>query len=229
MRFVIPFAGILACACLACGAALAPQSNSAKLGEAAAFAAAAGALQMAQAAMEQHARNTAPITHAGGAVVTPNCDNEGQYPCMSVSASESQPMKPDPEPEMDADQARDYVLGYINGVRKLNAVGPVVRDDAVDSFAQDGSEQLSLDHKPNRHLAEHAGDLHALAAEIQGSPDGVRPGSLQDQIAEILLGMMREGPGGMHHDTLLRPDWRKLGVGIVTRGGRMYFTVDFTN
>jgi len=226
MRFVLPFAGLAAFALLGCGAGLAT-SNSAKLGEAAAFAAAAGAMQMAQAAMEQHARNTAPITHAGGVGVTPSCDNEGQYPCVSVSASG--PMQPEPEPDMDDEEARDYVLGYVNGVRKLNAVGPVVRDSDVDAFAQDGSEQLSLDHKPNRHMTEHAQELHVVAAEVQGSPDGARPGSLQDQIAEILLGMMREGPGGMHHDTLLRPDWRKLGVGIVTRGGRMYFTVDFTD
>ena len=101
MRFVLPFVGVLACACLACGAALAPQSNSAKLGEAAAFAAAAGALQMAQAAMEQHARNNAPITHAGGVGVTPQCNNEGQYGCVSVSSS---PMTPDaPEPELNDD------------------------------------------------------------------------------------------------------------------------------
>jgi uncharacterized protein YkwD len=225
MRFLLSSAVILAFACTGCGAGLA-QSNSAKLGEAAAFAAAAGAVQMAQAAMEQHARNTAPITHAGGVSVTPNCDNEAQYPCVSASASG--PMQPEPEPNMDDEEARDYVLGYVNGVRKLNAVGPVVREDAVDAFAQDGSEQLSLDHKPNRHMTEHAQELHAPGAEVQGSPDGSRAGPLQDQIAEILLGMMREGPGGMHHDTLLRPDWRKLGVGIATRGGRMYFTVDFS-
>jgi uncharacterized protein YkwD len=39
---------------------------------------------------------------------------------------------------------------------------------------------------------------------------------------------MGEGPGGMHHDALLRPDWRKVGVGIVRSDGRMYFTVDFS-
>jgi hypothetical protein len=41
--------------------------------------------------------------------------------------------------------------------------------------------------------------------------------------------MMGEGAGGMHHDVLLRPEWHKLGVGIASRGGRRYFTIDFSS
>jgi hypothetical protein len=129
---------------------------------------------------------------------------------------------------MDVDEAHEYVLGYVNGVRKLNGVGPVVRDDSLDAFAQAGSEELAQDHRQNQHMTDHAVELHASSGEVQGSPDGSRSGPLQDQIAEILLRMMGEGPGGMHHDVMLRPEWRKLGVGIVSRGGRMFFTVDFS-
>jgi hypothetical protein len=77
-------------------------------------------------------------------------------------------------------------------------------------------------------MASHAQELHAASAEAQGSPDGASAGLLQDQIAGSLLRWMGEGPGGMHHDTMLRADWHKLGVGIVRSGGRMYFTVDFS-
>jgi uncharacterized protein YkwD len=227
MRFVLSLAGVVACASLACGAGL-QQSNGAKLGEALAFAAVAGAAQVAQSAIEQHARNNAPITHAGGGVaMSPDCDNEGQYGCVSVSAEPNAGGASDAV--MDVDEARDYVLGYVNGVRKLNAVGPVVRDDALDAFAQAGSEQLAHDHKPNAHMTEHAQELHAASGENQGSADGSRPGALQDQIAETLLAHMAEGRGGMHHDMLLRPEWRKLGVGIVTRGGRTFLTIDFSS
>jgi uncharacterized protein YkwD len=31
----------------------------------------------------------------------------------------------------------------------------------------------------------------------------------------------------MHHDALLRPEWKRLGVGIANRDGRTYFTIDF--
>ena len=40
--------------------------------------------------------------------------------------------------------------------------------------------------------------------------------------------MTNEGPGGMHHDVLLRREWRKVGVGLFQRAGRTYVTVDFT-
>jgi uncharacterized protein YkwD len=228
MRFAFSSVAALTWVCLACGAAI-PTSNSAKMGEALAFAAIAGAAQVAQSAIERNARNNAPVTHAGGGVrAAPDCDNEGQYGCVSVSAEPNGPGSA-PEAEMDVDEARDYVLGYVNGVRKLNAVAPVARDETLDAFAQAGSEQLSQDHKPNAHMTEHARELRVASAENQGSPEGSRPGPLQDQIAAILLGMMAEGAGGMHHDAMLRPDWRKLGVGIVQRGGRMYFTVDLSS
>jgi uncharacterized protein YkwD len=224
MRF--PCAVVLvAAAAFGCGASLNP-SNGQKMGEALAFAAIAGAAQVAQSVAEQHARSSAPITHAGGVGVTPQCDNEGQYGCVSVSSSPTAP--PAPEAELNDDDARDYVLGYVNGVRKLNGLGPLVRDEPLDAFAQAGSEELAQDHKQNQHMLAHAPELHAVSAEAQGSPDGAAAGALQDQIAGSLLRWMGEGAGGMHHDMLLRPEWRKIGVGIAKSGGRMYFTVDFS-
>ncbi len=217
----------VACACVGCGAAAYPTSNGAKLGEALAFAAAAGAVQVAQAAAEQHARNNAPVGPPSmGVNVSPNCDNDGQYGCLSVSASPS--AADAPEADMNDDEARDYVLGYLNGVRKLNGDGPLVRDGALDAFAQAGSDELAKDHRANQHMADHGRELAGGNAEVQGSPDGSQSGPLQDQIAEVLLRFTREGPGGAHHDTLLRPEWRKLGVGIARLDGRTYFTVDFS-
>jgi hypothetical protein len=225
MRVAFACAVLLAWPCLACGAGLA-QSNGSKLGEALAFAAAAGAAQVVESVAEQQARNNASVNRAStGVNVAPACNNQGQYGCVSVAVA---PAAGDaPEPEMDDDEARDYVLGYVNGVRKLNGVGPVVREESVDAFAQAGSVELARDHRPFQHMVEHARELHGVSAEVQGSPDGSRAGSLQDQIAEMLLRFMREGPGGMHHDVLLRPEWLTLGVGIVHSDGRMYFTVDF--
>ena len=181
MRYVLARAVAIASVCIGCGpgAYYYPTSNSAKVGEALAFAAAAGALQVAQAAAEQNARNNAPVTHASMPVaVTPGCDNEGQYGCLSVTPS---PSSGDvPEAEMSDDDAREYVLGYLNGVRKLNDDGPLVRDPALDAFAQAGSDELARDHRSNRHMAEHARELAAASAEIQGSPDGSPPGPLQE-------------------------------------------------
>ncbi len=219
MRFALSCVVVLASASLSCGAGL-NQTNGVKLGEALAFAAAAGAAQVAEAAAEQRARNNAPVTRSStGASLSPGCNNSGQYACLTVTpSSPGEASAGDtPDPEMDYEEARDYVLGYVNGVRKLNGVGPVVRDDSLDTFAQAGSDELAQDHRANQHMFEHAPELRPGSAEVQGPPDGSRPGPLQEQIGELLLAFMGEGPGGMHHDTLLRPEWRKLGVGIATR------------
>lgn len=215
------------CACAACVAPGAGQSNSAKMGEALAFAAAAGVAQVAESVAEQNARNNAPVRHASGLGLSTSCDNDGQYGCVSARPSGSQPPPP---AEMTGADARDYVLGYVNGVRKLNGSPPVERAVALDDFAQTGSEELAQDHRPGKHWSDHAQELGTRSAEVQGAPAGEAPGALQDQLAGVLLRMTGEGAGGMHHDLLLRPEWRKLGVGIVQGDDRRtYFTVDLTD
>jgi uncharacterized protein YkwD len=196
------------------------QSNGAKLGAAAGFAAAAAALQMAEAVMEGNARSKAPLPQ--------RCDN-GNYGCYSTGVQRP-PVQADVTPSfVSVAEARDYTLRYINGVRRLNGVGPIQLDDALNAFAQAGSEELAQDHRPLQHFIEHQGELGVAAgAENQGASDGAPPGPIEDQIGEILGAMMREGRGGAHHDTMLAPDWNKLGVGIVGPGERMYLTMDFT-
>jgi uncharacterized protein YkwD len=203
------------------------QSNSAKLGQALAFAAVAGAAQVALTAAEQHARNSAPVRRStAGTIVSSECENEGQYACLTVATAPSAPSAP--EPEMTEQEAHEYVLAYVNGVRKLNGAGPVASDAWLDAFAHSGSDELAQDHLPSQHMIDHAREIRAGGAELQGAPEGARPGPLQDRIADYLLRWMAEGPGELHHDTLLLPDWHKLGIGIVVSGGRLYLTVDFS-
>jgi uncharacterized protein YkwD len=216
-------AGVLALTAFAC--APPPQSNGAKLGEALAFAAAAGVAQVAESVAEQNARNSAPVTHATYNVST-QCNDQGSYACVTVAPGAGDP--PPPPPEMTDADARDYVLGYVNGIRKLNGAPRVERDEDLDTFAEAGSEELSSDHRLGAHWGQHAPELKVRSAEVQGSPDGTAPGPLQDQLASVLLAMTNEGPGGMHHDVLLRREWRKLGVGIVQRAGRTFLTVDLS-
>jgi uncharacterized protein YkwD len=220
---------LVAFASAGCGAAVNP-SGPAKLGEALAFAAAAAAVQVAQSVAEQNARNSAPITHASGVNVSTQCDNDGQYGCVNIAPAPSNDERASGDaPDMSDDDAREYVLGYVNGVRRLNGAAPVVRDPSLDAFAQAASVELSIDHIPDQHLLAHAQELQGPSAEVQGVPDGSSPGPLQEQIASVLLRAMNEGPGGAHHDTILRPDWRRIGVGIERRDGRMYFTLDFAS
>jgi uncharacterized protein YkwD len=220
-------AAVVASASSGCGAGVAP-SNGAKVGEAVAFAAVAGAAQVAQSIAEERARSSAPIARSGGYGLSP-CDNQGQYACLSVAAAPAPPPERAPEPEMTADEARDYVRDYVNGVRKLNGAPPVVRDESLDAFAEAGSEELARDHQVGRHLADRGREIGSPVGEVQSAAEGAPSGMLQDQIGATLLEMTGEGSGGPHHDVILRPGWRKLGVGIVNRAGRAYLTVDFSN
>ncbi len=210
----------------ACAPVPANAPNGTKLAEAAGFAAAAGVAEVVQAIAEERARNDAPVTHAGGGV-SASCDtSNGQYACLSVSDG-TQAERP-PEVEMTDEQARDFVRDYVNGVRKLNGVPPVVRDPTLDGFAQDGSEELAVDHQPGLHLAAHASELGAHAVEVQGTPDGASGTMVQDVLGALLVASMDEAPGGARRQKILGAGWRKLGVGIARLRGRTYVTVDLS-
>jgi len=202
--------------------------NDVKLGQALAFATVAAVAQVAQAEAEARARKAAAGPPSGGVQVTAQCDNEDQYACISISAGAARP--PDlPDHEMTAEEAHEYVLGYVNGIRKLSHLPPMVRDPKLDAFALAASFELAQDHRQNQHIIEHAKDLGGRSTELQASPDGITPGPLQDQIGSTLVHWIAEGTGGMHHDAIVNPEWHKLGAGLVSVEGRTYFTIDFAS
>jgi hypothetical protein len=126
------------------------------------------------------------------------------------------------------DDVRVYTLKFINGIRAMNGLRRLVRDPELDEFAQQGSVELSRDHRPHHHFeSEGWRSIAGEAGEVQGSPFGWPPAPADTQVAEIVRGMMDEGPGGGHHDTILGPGWRRMGVGVLNPGGQLYFTVDF--
>ena len=204
-------------------------SNATKMQEAAVMAGSAAVAQVVVSAMEAHARNNAPVGHSStGLRATPDCDNEGQYPCVSVSGV---PSPADPpraaDPEMNSEEARSYVLDYINAVRRIHGAGALVRDPSVDAAAQAESDQAAQDHRTDQPATDQPGPADATHAKLQTSPEAPPQRLLQDRLASILLQWMDERPEGPHRATLMRADWRKIGVGIVTRDGRTHFTVDF--
>jgi uncharacterized protein YkwD len=232
--FMYAVVGIPGLILLGCGAAVQvpyAASNSTKMAEAAGFAGAAAAAQVVESAMEASARNNAPVGHSGaGLRATTPCDDVAQYPCVSVSrgADPEERAESPAEREMTVEEARSYAIAYVNGVRELNGVSPVAPDPSIEAFAQAGSEELSLDHHASKHMIDHGGELGLHHDEVQASSDGSTGGPLQDRIGEILLQWMGEKPDGMHRSTIVRPDWRRTGVGIAVRDGRIYFTMDFS-
>ena len=126
------------------------------------------------------------------------------------------------------DDARAYNLKRINDYRAKAGVPALALDDALDTFAQAASTELSTDHQPHQYFKDHAGSCDCgIMAENQGDWNGWTPGPVHGQIDDILALMMSEGPGGGHHDNIVSSRATRLGVGIVNPGGKMYFTNDF--
>jgi hypothetical protein len=128
--------------------------------------------------------------------------------------------------DMTLEQARGYATAYINHARADEGVEPLTLDYALSTFAQMGSRQLARDHRPHQHIVDDP--MACLScAENQGSPDGIAPAPVRDQLDAVLGVMMSEGPGGPNHDVILGSRWHRLGIGVVNPNGPMYFTIDF--
>ncbi len=102
----------------------------------------------------------------------------------------------------------------------------------------DGSKRLSSDHKPHAHFAANAQGSPVFGpriAENQGDPQGVPAldpdpsTSGKKAIALLLKLMIDEGPGGGHHDNMLNPKYRRVGVGLHYASGKLYLTNDFSD
>jgi hypothetical protein len=202
--------GVLFLACAGCTKS--PATN-----EAIFWGSQAGTAQLAKSAEENERRRQPPRPQPCGDYDHPSTCYQG--PIQDTGGRVV--------PGMTLTEARSYTLRYINGLRSLNGREPLTLDDRLTEFAQQGSEQLSRDHRPHGHIIDEQGKCPGCS-ENQGDSYGWRPAPLQKQIDEILAGMMAEGTGGGHHDNILRPEWRKLGVGIVYPEGRLFFTTDFT-
>ena len=154
---------------------------------------------------------------------------------------EAPPPPPRPEDPYPGDPLVKYNVEQINKYRSTKGLGPVLYDTKISSFATRGSQQLSRDHTPHAHFAANATGptpppgFGSRSAENQGDPGGV-PSMDADtvkngkkQIDIMLKMMMDEGPGGGHYDNMMNPDLRRIGIGLVYVGGKLYLTNDLSN
>ncbi len=79
-------------------------------------------------------------------------------------------------------------------------------------------------------------DLGTRSAENQGDWNGIpvldNGGALANgkkQIDLMMKMMIDEGPGGGHHDNMLNAKMKRVGIGLVYVGGKLYLTNDFSN
>jgi hypothetical protein len=151
---------------------------------------------------------------------------------------EAPPPPPRPADPYPSDPRVKYNVDRINAYRAEKGLAPLLFDAKISAFARGASERLSRDHVPHAHFAAHqrgAPGFGSRSAENQGDERGVPAldadpvKSGKKQIDEMLKLMMDEGPGGGHHDNMMNPRYRRVGIGLVDVGGKLYLTNDFSD
>jgi uncharacterized protein YkwD len=157
-----------------------------------------------------------------------------------VTTREVEAPAPPPRPAdpLPGDPLVKYNLDLLNQYRVHAGVPPLLYDAKTSAFALAGSAELARDHSPHAHFRAHAQGSPAFgsrSAENQGDPNGVPPmaadpvASGKKQIAVMLQMMFDEGPGGGHHDNMLSPKYRRVGIGVHEPRGVLYLTNDFSD
>jgi uncharacterized protein YkwD len=131
-----------------------------------------------------------------------------------------------------------YNVDRINAFRAKEGLTALLYDASISAFAKKGSERLASDHAPHanfRENAQGAPGFGSRSAENQGDPGGVPsmdpdPATNGRKQVDIMMKlMMDEGPGGGHHDNMMNARFRRVGVGLVYVGGKLYLTNDFSD
>jgi hypothetical protein len=148
------------------------------------------------------------------------------------------PPPPRPADPWPSDARVRYNVERINAYRAQKGLEPLLYDAKISSFARAGSERLAHDHVPHANFAANAKGAPGFgsrSAENQGDPHGVpsmdanASVSGKKQIDIMLKLMMDEGPGGGHYDNMMNPRFRRVGIGLVDVGGRLYMTNDLSD
>jgi uncharacterized protein YkwD len=157
------------------------------------------------------------------------------------------------QPESPPDRAADpypsdplvkYNVDAINAYRKKHGAPMLKYDAKISVFATAASKQLSQDHKAHNYFNAHVKDalgntaktgFGSRGAENQGDWDGV-PRMDKDnlvngkkQIDVMMKLMYDEGPGGGHYENMINPKFKRVGIGLLYVGDKLYLTNDFSD
>jgi hypothetical protein len=140
--------------------------------------------------------------------------------------------------------AQRHNLAVVNKYRARKGLVPLKLSASLSTFAHAGSVELSHDHKPHQHFisagasifnkgfkgsaGENQGDPHGWPVLVQNDPAANRLA----QIDDIQKVMFAEGPGAGeshgHYMNIMNPKFRRIGIGFVDVGGKLYLTNDFS-
>jgi len=133
-----------------------------------------------------------------------------------------------------ADAHVQHNLDMLNMYRAQAGVAPLALDDQLSMFSTTASMQLEATQQAHGYFMQQAqsgalwGQGFCSSAAENQAPGWPVNGDEDATIDAILKAMMDEGPGGGHHDNIVNPAYRSVGVGLVLQSG-LYLTNDFSN
>ena len=133
-----------------------------------------------------------------------------------------------------ADPAMQHNLDVLNMYRSQNNAPALVFSAQLNQFAATGTQDLAGGGAAHAHFKAASDDQSIWKSGFcGGAGENQAPGwplnpDENGTIDAILKAMMDEGPGGGHHDNIVNPAFRSVGVGLVLQSG-LYLTNDFSN
>ena len=134
-------------------------------------------------------------------------------------------------------------LAVINRYRAKQHLVALRISAKISEFAEAGSVQLANDHRPHGHfidagMSKWKRGFRGRVAENQGDVDGwpeLSPVPATNELLQVdamMKAMFDEGPGAGHahghYENMMNPRFRRVGIGILMVGGKMYLTNDFS-
>jgi hypothetical protein len=119
-------------------------------------------------------------------------------------------------------------VDYTNMYRVDNGRAPVVRDQELEDYADEGAEH-DHDASPHDHFVATSGGGIAFAENECPHWDlSFGGGDLTQLVRECIDAFFSEGPGGGHYENMMG-DYGSLGCGIYVRGTDVTIIQDFGN
>lgn len=134
------------------------------------------------------------------------------------------------EDDPEVEQKRAYNLLRLNALREAQGLAPYAMDDCLNAIAERANDEWILSQEMHGQFEREC--LARPTCECSWTQENMGYGRSTgatwkaDLDASLEL-MMREGPGGGHHDNIVSTQWTRVGIGIRIFADTLYFTNDF--
>ena len=129
---------------------------------------------------------------------------------------------PPPPPAVAASGAEAEVLGHINNERAQCGCGlePLSMNGAARGVARNWSSWMANNNRL-AHNSNFGSQLRNAGVNWRTAGENVGQGQSTGQVHRMFMG------GSTHRGNILNREYSQVGVGVMSRGGDLYITVDF--